>query len=90
MNKHTPGPWQMKINVASTCVLDGKGTLLARLQFGCNFNERVVSNARLMTAAPDLLEVLKSLEKDFGCSVSGVPYPRWDSARAAIAKAEAA
>ena len=61
MSKHTPGPWQIKINVSSACVLDGKGALLARLLLGNHGNDRVVANARLMTAAPDLLRALQEI-----------------------------
>ena len=86
MSKHTPGPWQIKINVSSACVLDGKGALLARLLLGNHGNDRVVANARLMHSAPDLLEALKAMLDYYGSHTARVE--RQDMARAAIAKAE--
>ena len=89
MSKHTPGPWQIKINVSSACVLDGKGALLARLLLGDHFNDRVVANARLMHSAPELLSVCKELAASAAYwGDYDVPLSIVDRLNAAIAKAE--
>jgi hypothetical protein len=43
-----------------------------------------IANARLIAAAPDLLDLLKTIENDAG----QVPGWLWDRIQAAIAKAE--
>lgn len=51
---------------------------------GCWFDEREAeANARLMAAAPDLLEALLNIENDDG----GIPAKIWAMRNAAIAKA---
>jgi len=80
MSKHTPGPWNLYPNNASDWVVrkmfpDGQESHeIARCQSG-------MDNARLIAAAPDLLEALKEIEEhtmDLGAI---------ECARAAIAKA---
>ena len=64
MNKHTPGPWRAgpnggwglgPINAVFTAESDLYGDLLASLQT-VPVSPHMEANARLMAAAPDLLE----------------------------------
>lgn len=85
MSKHTPGPW----------TADG-----TRVYIGDNPKDvGSVANARLIAAAPDLLEALKGVVAT-NCAQRALAYPDTfadlsfaiavDAARAAIAKAEGA
>lgn len=92
--QHTPGPWvvgnQDPLNFG---VRRGQGTEPIGFVYGPSFPERsevgqrALANARLIAAAPDLLEALRAAVADWDEEVS---RGRWlDAARAAIAKAEA-
>lgn len=73
--KHTPGPWKVDYNWA---VKDYLGGLV------CSPNE---ANARLIAAAPEMLEALKGLVQLVDAHV-GEEAENWNrEARAAIAKA---
>lgn len=79
--KHTPGPWS---DPTGTSVYAGKKLVAA--VYGddpeCKSDDRMTANARLMAAAPDLLEAL------IHCATDEGPEQEWlDRARAAIAKA---
>ena len=86
MSKHTPGPWKLD---AGRCFDTSSGRFF--LSYGTeprtgrpyfeNFCE-LDSNARLIAAAPDLLEALRGLMRDPEGSAAR------DAAWAAIAKAE--
>ncbi len=84
MSKHTPGPWSVWSDPEQKdqCqYIDAKGMAVAHV-FGINRE----ANARLIAAAPDLLEALIEMVDDFGPT----PSDRFRSlgpARAAIAKA---
>ena len=86
---HTPGPW---IAVSSGnannenqhAIQANDGTWIAE-----TINHRPKwhsqkANARLIAAAPDMLEALKNLENDDG----SIPQHAWKMVKAAIAKAE--
>lgn len=92
MSKHTPGPWRPK-----------NGTVLANSYEGTHCSDadiagygaplvcesiRTDANARLIAAAPDLLEALKAMLDYYGSHTARVECQ--DMARAAIAKAEGA
>lgn len=97
---HTPGPWDVDEGDLSIYALDERGGTIPLFQphEDCDgemmtFAE-ALDNARLAAAAPDLLEALKALQlqalqspdlirTEWGCEAL-------DSARTAIAKAEAA
>lgn len=95
--KHTPGPWRLSGHSEDSpeklSVEDGNGYFIAEVDFGLAQK----ANARLIAAAPELLEALKELVKaneDHNESVSKVigELPGWkdsylDKARSAIAKA---
>jgi hypothetical protein len=79
--QHTPGPWEFLPDNG-----DAVGALVAKTGWVCDFlTDPSPSNARLIAAAPDLLELLIEL-----VDIEG-PQPgtsAWgEKARAAIAKA---
>ena len=104
--QHTPGPWEVKKGAAmlnSVCTVygteDGWVDIAAPIPMADDYRAESSANARLIAAAPDLLEALKS-------AVDTLTDPRigqWsymegseiysdfkdaaDAARAAIAKA---
>ena len=88
MSKHTPGPWRT-FNVADVFPDDGDtegGRQIADCAVGelIGFHE-AAANARLIAAAPDLLEALKDMV--LYCDMfPNAPYHV--KAKAAIAKAE--
>ena len=86
MTTHTPGPWFTKREGFSTVYVDariGGGLLQEVASVGPQEGgiQQQDANARLIAAAPELLEALDSLMYwDNG-------KPEWEIARAAIAKA---
>ena len=94
---HTPGPWR---TVGGGVIADSygwKGAIIAPagtithkdLDNGMYDNLRGEANARLIAAAPDLLEALQTLvaSLDWEEKRSGTTYAGHDAARAAIARA---
>jgi hypothetical protein len=101
MSKHTPGDWvidQTPERALSIFDSDSCGILIAEIAGDADHPE-VEANARLIAAAPELLEALRAVVKshdDVNFAASGalgydLPQPDEDSpiglARAAIAKA---
>lgn len=93
--KHTPGPWRAGRDGTVVCDAQHSGNHLMReadLSFydGHLLAESIANpaDARLVAAAPELLEALKRIEQ--GCSFPSDDVQRAmrDVARAAIAKAE--
>ena len=79
--KHTPGPWEFLSPDDGNC-----GAITAKTGWICDFAEEPSNaNARLMAAAPDLLEALRQIVEQHGQWNNGI----WASniARVAIAKA---
>jgi len=80
MNKHTPGPWSVSIDDSN----DGVDAIEPGVLWGCgccgspNLN---ISDAHLIAAAPELLEVLIEITETLGRPDT------FAKARAAIAKA---
>lgn len=59
--KHTPGPWQSKMNIASAAIYCPLGGLIARLPVEHEGSRNgAAHNARLIAAAPELMEALKA------------------------------
>jgi hypothetical protein len=94
--KHTPGPWKAEPDEADEiCILQDSTGLIVTYAFP-NGKERE-ANARLIAAAPELLEALQDLldeaEASHGIAMAVQGYPRlpWPdefvAARAAIVKA---
>jgi len=100
MSKHTPGPWHFRVDPIH------QGQYFIRVQsYGfaplatVRGDKRSTlkdseANARLIAAAPDLLEALKmavsALERSDYIQMDGDSFDVVDEARAVIAKAEAA
>jgi len=83
MPEHTPGPWKLTrafgINEWSI-----SGKLYAGRFIGTARNQQEAeANARLVAAAPELLETLKEVIR-----LSDRKVDEWDRAKEAIAKAE--
>ncbi len=65
MSKATPGPWSFYTEPQPNgCPIVGaKGLMIAQLAHSINYNdqaETAIANARLIAAAPELLEALKT------------------------------
>lgn len=78
MTKHTPGSWRYEYGPGFCgALISARGTIIAEF-----ISEPRPSNARLIAAAPDLLEALQGL-------IAGAEAMGWNTkkARAAIAKA---
>ena len=85
--KHTPGPWKLEQDPTEMVLLGNKGEHIASIPIPadcCLPEDR--DNARLITAAPEMLEALRGLVAELE-SVK-VPAPGLIHAKAAIAKAE--
>jgi hypothetical protein len=95
MTKHTPGPWEMGPIIAGEDIFilaDNRKAAIAKasnLEIYANTFEKLrplaaecEANARLIAAAPELLEALKAILDETG----GMGGP-FTTARAAIAKA---
>lgn len=85
MSGHTSGPWRQS-EVTPEAVLSGRDQLVADCSHGHRPPPRdeVVGNARLIAAAPELLEALEYMVDALGF---GTEHPSVELARAAIAKA---
>jgi len=84
--KHTPGPWSIysitfKGYHQIACAQGGRVCQVVP------FKDEYKANARLIAAAPDLLEALKSMCEGFS-ALKDSDFPALAKARAAIAKAE--
>ena len=85
--KHTPGPWQYTpTNTEHVSHIirasDGFGVATATPQ-----GRATARNARLIAAAPDMLEALKSLVSANNSTDGMAMRKAWDNARAVIARA---
>ena len=88
--KHTPGPWSNEY--------DGSLVMAGQVVCGCDHlspdradYEEAKANARLIAAAPELLEVAKAILKRFDLEDINTIFPGSalrDDLRKAIAKAE--
>lgn len=88
---HTPGPWRLGSRKNAVC--DYVGIIIANCEFSHSATNRrkptgdqCLANARLIAAAPKLLEALQALKMDYadsegcycgqlvgGCKADGVP-----------------
>jgi hypothetical protein len=91
--KHTPGPWKRDSQYMpeegaegfSPYIVDSDGRNVGAAMMIPENEMEFVANARLIAAAPDLLEAAKWLMKMHGRLGSRA----WDAMRTAIKKAEA-
>jgi hypothetical protein len=83
--KHTPAPWTVNTTdytngIGIECVVNGIGHTVCTDQF-CypdfqqHGSEEKLANAKLIAAAPELLEALESLVKAIDFSVLGYKMP---------------
>jgi hypothetical protein len=92
MDKHTPGPWRVGTPGPNGCHTVGteRGLMVAMVAHSINLPDQMAEateNARLIAAAPDLLEALQRLwEASEGGSDEEIRARI--HARAAIAKAQ--
>lgn len=93
--KYTPGPWQVgakhpdRVFQESPSV-SNRRRVAQTAPFGCDTDEADAedfANARLIAAAPDLLEALSAALRESGCDGELCAYSWHEQARAAIAKA---
>lgn len=62
--KHTPGPWEFKSYADFDIDITSEDSVIATTGHDPSYSyEEEKANARLIAAAPDLLELLKSLEQ---------------------------
>ena len=88
MSKHTPGPWAT--DGGDTVVAMGNQIVVTAPAPDGASREEMKANARLIAAAPELLEALKGMLQAFLCTQDPDAYPSdapCNLARAAIAKA---
>lgn len=90
MNAHTPGPW---IVANGKHIIDCKGLELATLPNDDDWEDEHAANARLIAAAPELLDFAKWAIWQL-CGYSGTGETHWEQfkefrkGKDAIAKAE--
>lgn len=93
-HKHTPGPWVAAASPSSIVgwpIIGPGGRAVASVHCrrgdtaeGQQINAEAGANARLIAAAPDLLEACKAMLEEYG----GIDRVCGDMAKDAIAKAE--
>lgn len=100
-NKHTPGPWAYRpLEFDDWGIVRAGDYVVAQARAGggdvsldehrANKTDPYEANARLIAAAPDLLEALKEYVRDFGGNEDADSRRMVEKANAAIAKAGAA
>lgn len=82
--KHTPGSWKIG-DWPQIVATDARETIVCNIT-GASSNEQATADARLIAAAPDLLEALRAMH-DAVAMIVGNDSPVLQSAQAAIAKA---
>lgn len=82
--KHTPGPWRIDSGHEGGWMIIGCDLVLCQRSPWAIRQEESKANARLIAAAPDLLEAAENLENDDGA----IPEHAWKLLQDAIAKAK--
>ncbi len=86
MKTYTPGPWKQGKSVVEN--VSAGSALVCRTFSRGRFSDEHIANARLIAAAPDLLEVVKELQESAGYwSEYDVPLGIVDRINAVISKA---
>ena len=93
MSKHTPGPWRAVPNAPgiSDTVIDS-GRMVVADVISRKSTDELRANARLIAAAPELLEALQTCmaalhwNEEAGC-LTGITGDQWHAALDIIAKA---
>lgn len=92
---YTPGPWKPRRHIATSCHdIDAADGLPVAFTSGYRIDEATeAANARVLAAAPDMLDLLREIEVpavDVGGGDLRVNYDLMGRIRAAIAKATGA
>jgi hypothetical protein len=89
MSKHTPGPWEVGGYGGVVIPVNRNGSIICSMhgRDSTYQGDNCKDNARLIAAAPDLLEALKEFVHPYQ-SVALTERERNEKALAAIAKAE--
>lgn len=85
--KHTPGPWTLAGGITGQDE-NGMRSPIATISNSWRNREIDDANARLIAAAPELLEALRNISSVFEVMVGNKKSDVLASARCAIAKAE--
>ncbi len=72
--KHTPGPWEIDSSRVHTSI-EADGLHVAMVSYGNVTMETHLANARLIAAAPELLEALVESLENWGDDAFDVEYP---------------
>lgn len=92
MSRHTPGPWKAEAGGREPLVLAGLTPVAQVFALGESIDDAAEeeANARLIAAAPDLLEALQDALSWIGklSDWAGAEDPNIERYRTAIAKAE--
>ena len=62
MNAHTPGPWKAALPIGNPPFVSNEGTVVVQKVGPIGDYATAEANARLIAAAPELLEALKLLQ----------------------------
>lgn len=92
-SKHTKGPWTVDARAMNSCGVTGQTAFVANCSPRAGGPMKVdecQANARLIAAAPEMLEALRQITEAFERYLSGSESRLYEvtQARAAIAKAE--
>ena len=63
MSKHTPGPWELHSAAGAAPRVIAPGTHDICVMAGASSNESVMADARLIAAAPELLEFAEEVRR---------------------------
>lgn len=90
MTKYTPGPWKANLDKALTQVEAADGLIVADITEDHPNLAEQYANARLIAAAPEMLEALKVMinHSDAQCNRCDVFHTARNTTLAAISKAE--
>ena len=95
MNGYTPGPWKVSALGSGLLIENAAGYVIARISVLLAYRRQHRANARLIAAAPELLQALQSLsEYVYRDMESNAPnwapmdVPEYAAASAALAKAK--
>lgn len=88
--KHTPGPWHLGKRAAAKAIYGDKGEEVCQMLGHFNADDENLANARLIAAAPELLEALQVIASqslgDDWTAEQAITFVK-EHARSAIAKA---
>lgn len=91
MSEFIPGPWNIGTKNGARVWSENGETLIADADVSESLRKEIKkANARLIAAAPELLEALKDMLDGHEDACTGYGEGAADKARAAIARAEAA